>query len=228
MKTNYVMACMSTIGVTVALLFAGCDSGISASNTAALPEASVSAPGTVAVESSDAPAAPAFTAVDSNGNSHSLADYRGKFVVLEWLNHDCPFVVKYYNSQNMQKLQAKYTDQGVVWLSVVSSAPGKQGHNSPEKTNELAAAKGSKATAILLDEDGAVGRAYGAKTTPQIVVIDPEGRLVYNGAIDDKPTANAADIAAARIYVTEVLGTVMTGQPAPLASSTPYGCSVKY
>lgn len=172
--------------------------------------------------------APAFTLTGTDGKPHSLADYKGKYVVLEWINHDCPFVKKHYGSGNMQKLQKKYTEQGVVWLSINSSAPGKQGNYPPEQANALTAEKKALPTALLLDPDGTVGKEYGAKTTPHMYVIDPEGELVYAGGIDDKPSTDAADIAAARNHVDQALAEALAGKPITVASSTPYGCSVKY
>ena len=173
-------------------------------------------------------AAPAFTLTDTMGQKRSLSDFAGKTVVLEWLNHDCPFVRKHYGSGNMQALQTKETAAGVVWLSVVSSATGKEGNYSPEKLNELTAAKGAKPTAVLLDPDGTAGRAYGAKTTPHMFVIDGKGMLVYAGAIDDKPSTDPADVKTARNYVAAALDELRAGKPVSVASTTAYGCGVKY
>jgi len=170
--------------------------------------------------------APDFTLVDTNGAEHSLSDFEGKFVVLEWLNHGCPFVVRHYNSGNIPSLQKKYTDEGVVWLSIVSSAPGKQGHHSPEEANELTVQKGAAPTAVLLDESGDVGRAYDARTTPQIFVIDPDGVLIYQGAIDDDKRGRKGD--QATCYVTATLDSAMGGEEIEAAVTPPYGCSVKY
>ncbi|MEW6272792.1 MAG: thioredoxin family protein [Thermodesulfobacteriota bacterium] len=172
--------------------------------------------------------APPFTLTDTSGKQQSLADFQGKFVVLEWINHECPFVKKHYGSGNMQKLQKKYLDQGVVWLSVSSSAPGKQGNYPPAKWNELTAAAKASPTAVLLDPDGTVGRAYGAKTTPHMYVIDRQGTLIYAGGIDDKPSTDPDDIPGAKSYVDLALTEAIAGQPIAVASSTPYGCSVKY
>jgi peroxiredoxin len=172
--------------------------------------------------------APGFTLTGSDGKQHSLADYAGKYVVLEWINHDCPFVKKHYGSGNMQKLQKKYVAEGVVWLSINSSAPGKQGNYPPDKTNQLTAEKSAVPTAVLLDPDGTVGRAYGAKTTPHMYVIDPKGTLLYAGGIDDRPSTDPGDIAGARNHVDQALAEAMAGKPVAVASSTPYGCSVKY
>ncbi|MGI9387577.1 MAG: redoxin domain-containing protein, partial [Methyloligellaceae bacterium] len=136
--------------------------------------------------------APVFTGTDSNGKKVSLQDFRGKTVILEWTNHDCPFVRKHYGSGNMQALQKKATGGDVVWLSVISSAPGRQGHVSPVRANELTTARKASPSAVLLDPDGTIGRAYEATATPHMFVIDTQGTLVYKGAIDDKPSANPA------------------------------------
>ena len=172
--------------------------------------------------------APGFTLSDTNGKAESLADFSGKYVVLEWINYECPFVKKHYGSGNMQKLQKKYVGEGVAWLSINSSAPGKQGNYEPAKWNELTAEAKASPTAVLLDPDGTVGRAYGAKTTPHMYVIEPKGTVIYAGGIDDKPSTDPADIPGARNYVDEALGEAMTGKPITIASSAPYGCSVKY
>jgi len=173
-------------------------------------------------------AAPAFTLTGTDGKAHSLSEFQGKYVVLEWVNHDCPFVKKHYGSGNMQKLQKKYTAEGVVWLSINSSAPGKQGNFPPAEADALTKEKKASPTALLLDPDGTVGKAYGAKTTPHMYVIDPKGTLVYAGGIDDKPSTDAADIAGARNHVDQALSEALAGKPVTVASSTPYGCSVKY
>lgn len=172
--------------------------------------------------------APEFTLTDSNGKSHKLSDFKGKFVVLEWLNHGCPFVVKHYGSGNMQKLQKEYTGKDVVWLSIASSAPGKQGHMSTEETNKTKEEKGSAATAVLIDEDGTVGRLYDAKVTPHLFVVDPEGTLIYMGAIDSVKSTDAADIAGAKNYVKQALDEAMAGKPVSEPTTTAYGCPVKY
>ncbi len=172
--------------------------------------------------------APAFTLTDSNGQAHNLSDFKGKFVVLEWLNHGCPFVMKHYDSGNMQKLQKEYTGKDVVWLSVVSSAPGKQGHMSPAETNQAKEEKGSAATAILIDGDGTVGRLYGARVTPELYIIDPEGALIYAGAIDNKKSVDPTDVEGATNYVKQALDEAMAGQPVSTPKTEPYGCSVKY
>ncbi|HEY5751801.1 MAG TPA: thioredoxin family protein [Chthoniobacterales bacterium] len=169
-----------------------------------------------------------FTLKDTSGKEVSLADYKGKFVVLEWYNPDCPFVKKHYDSANMQKLQAEYTKKGVVWLSINSSAPGKQGYYSPTEYSKIAEAKKTAPTALLLDHDGKVGRLYNAKTTPEIFIINPEGTLIYQGGIDNKPSTDQADIATATNYVRITLDAAETGKPVPVGTTKPYGCSVKY
>lgn len=172
--------------------------------------------------------APDFTLTDSNGKEHKLSDFKGKFVVLEWLNHGCPFVVKHYSSGNMQKLQKEFTGKDVVWLSIVSSAPGKQGHMSAEETNAAIAEKGAAPTAVLLDESGTVGKLYDAKRTPEMFVVSPEGVLIYAGAIDDKKSTDAADIEGAVNYVKQALDEALAGKPVSVPKTEAYGCSVKY
>jgi peroxiredoxin len=172
--------------------------------------------------------APDFTLPDSNGKSHSLSDYKGKIVVLEWLNHGCPFVKKHYNSGQMQKLQETYGKKGVIWFSIISSAPGKQGYCTPEQANELIKEKKAAPTALLLDPDGEVGKLYGAKTTPHMYIITSDGVLVYNGAIDDIRSSKVEDIAKAKNYVQIGLDEVMAGKEVSTKTSVPYGCSVKY
>ena len=172
--------------------------------------------------------APAFSLKDTQGKTHSLSDYKGKFVVLEWFNEGCPFVKKHYGSGNMQKLQKEYTGKDVVWLSINSSAQGQQGHVTPESAPKTIAEWKMDATKILLDHDGKVGRTYGAKTTPHMFVINPEGKLVYQGAIDSKPTPNTADVEGAENYVKVALDSSMAGKPVATSSTKPYGCSVKY
>ena len=173
-------------------------------------------------------AAPDFTLTDTSGTSHNLSDFKGKVVVLEWVNHGCPFVVKHYSPGNMQGLQADYTSKGVVWLSICSSAEGKQGYYTAEGWQKLNAEKGGKATAILLDPEGTVGKLYGAKTTPHMYVINAEGTLVYQGAIDDKPSTDSDDIPGAKNYVKAALDEVLAGKPVTIGQTKPYGCGVKY
>ncbi|HJQ39270.1 MAG TPA: thioredoxin family protein [Thermoanaerobaculia bacterium] len=173
-------------------------------------------------------AAPEFKAVDTNGKAHSLSQYRGKWVVLEWLNHGCPYVRKHYDNNVMQALQKKYAAKGVVWLSIVSSAPFKQGHYSNDKANELTKEKGAAPYAVLIDEAGTVGGTYRAMTTPHMFVINPQGTLLYMGGIDDKPNTRASDFKDARPHVDMALQEAMAGKPVSVPTSQPYGCSVKY
>jgi peroxiredoxin len=173
-------------------------------------------------------AAPAFTAKATSGQDVSLADQRGKIVVLEWTNHDCPYVRKHYETKNMQGLQKEATGQGVVWLTIISSAPGTQGHVSPGRADELTVRRGASPTAVLLDPAGAVGRAYGALTTPHMYVVDRAGVLVYAGAIDDRPTTRPGDVPGAHNYVRAALQAVAAGQPVKTPVTRAYGCSVKY
>ncbi len=173
-------------------------------------------------------AAPGFKLPDTKGGEVTLEQYKGKFVVLEWFNYDCPFVVKHYSSGNMQNLQKEYTAKGVVWLSINSSAEGKEGYYSAEETNAKAAERNAASTALLLDPKGDVGHLYGAQTTPHMFIINPEGVVIYQGAIDDKASADAADIAAAKNYVKAALDEAMAGQPVTDSATKSYGCSVKY
>ncbi len=172
--------------------------------------------------------APAFTVTDSLGKTHSLADYKGKTVVLEWTNDGCPFVQKHYGAGNMQKQQGDATGDGVVWLTVNSSAPGKQGHVDGAGAEKIRKDWNNQQTAYLLDPDGTVGQAYGAKTTPHMYVIDGSGVLRYNGAIDSIPSEDQADIPKATQYVQVALTELAAGQPVATQTSVPYGCSVKY
>jgi peroxiredoxin len=172
--------------------------------------------------------APDFTLKDQAGKSHSLADFKGKTVVLEWFNYGCPFVKKHYESGNMQKLQKQAADDGVVWLSIVSSAEGKQGYLKPEEAEAKMKELNMSSAALLLDPEGTVGKAYSARTTPDMFVINGEGVLVYKGAIDDKPTPSAADIEGSKNYVVEALAEVKAGKPVTTAETKSYGCSVKY
>lgn len=173
-------------------------------------------------------AAPAFEVKDATGKMQKLSDMKGKWIVLEWTNKDCPYVKKHYSSKNMQKIQKTYTDKGVTWLSVISSKKGDQGNLSPAEAIKVASADGAVATAILLDESGTMGKAYGAKTTPHMYVINPQGNVVYAGGIDDNDSANPAVIAKSKNYVTAALDEGLAGKPVTVASSRPYGCSVKY
>ncbi len=172
-------------------------------------------------------AAPAFSATDSNGKVHTLEQYRGSTVVLEWTNHECPYTVKHYRGGSMQALQKEATGQGVVWLSVISSAPGTQGYVEPQQANALTVDRRAEPTAVLLDPSGALGRLYGAKTTPHMFIISADGTLVYMGAIDDQPSAYG-DPNSARNYVRMALAEMTAGKPVATSVTTPYGCSVKY
>lgn len=172
--------------------------------------------------------APPIELRDSNGEKVRLDAFKGKYVVLEWVNFQCPFVGKHYGSGNMQKLQKEYTEKGVVWLSVCSSAPGKQGYVTGSEANALEKERGAAPSRFLLDPKGVVGKAYGAKTTPHMFVIDHQGRLIYNGAIDDKPSTKQADIATAHNYLVAALDAAMSGKKVETAATQPYGCSVKY
>lgn len=173
-------------------------------------------------------AAPAFSLVDTEGQRHALKDHAGTWVVLEWVNYDCPFVRKQYRSGNMPSLQKKWRDKGVVWYAVNSSAPGKQGHFEGDALTARIAEEKSAATAYLLDTDGRTGKAYGAKTTPHMFIINPTGKIVYAGAIDDKPTTRLADIEGARNYVDEALTLSMDGKRVKTPVTGAYGCTVKY
>ncbi len=172
--------------------------------------------------------APNFTATDSKGTPHTLAAYRGKTVILEWTNHECPYTVKHYATGNMQALQAAATASGAVWLTVVSSRPGEQGYVEAAEADRLTASRKAQPTAVLLDPKGQLGRLYDASTTPHMFVIDGAGALVYMGAIDDKPTAGHSSVKGARNYVREALDAMAAGRPLAMAATRPYGCSVKY
>jgi alkyl hydroperoxide reductase subunit AhpC len=173
-------------------------------------------------------AAPNFKLSDTNGQKYSLSDYKGKFVVLEWFNPDCPFVKKHYDSGNIPDLQKKYTSKGVVWLSIDSSAAGKEGNYPPQGLKKFMTDKGGAPTAVFADADGQVGHLYRAQTTPHMFVIDPKGILIYQGAIDNTPSVNIADLKTARNYVSEALDAAMNGKPVTVSATKSYGCSVKY
>jgi peroxiredoxin len=172
--------------------------------------------------------APDFTAVDSQGKSLSLSAFRGKTVVLEWTNADCPYTRKHYTSGNMQSIQAVAQKNGVVWLSIISSAPGKQGYVNGPAADALTESRGATPSAVLLDPTGTVGRIYGAKTTPHMFVIDKNGTMQYMGGIDSIATADAADIPNAEPYLKEAMLAVVQGAPVAHPVTRPYGCSVKY
>jgi hypothetical protein len=172
--------------------------------------------------------APGFSAVDSHGKTRNLSDYKGKYVVLEWHNQGCPYTRKHYESGNMQRLQKKWTDKGVIWLTVISSAPGTQGFVTPTQENEYVQKMQASPTAVLMDSTGTLGRLYSAKTTPEMFIINPSGTLIYQGAIDDRPTSDQKDIAGAKNYVDAALSEAMENKPVTEAATRPYGCSVKY
>ena len=173
--------------------------------------------------------APDFVLTDTQGTTHRLSDFRGNLVVLEWVNHGCPFVKKHYDgSDNMQSLQQRYTDEGVVWLSICSSAPGKQGHMDDDGWNASVEERGSNQSAVLIDETGLVGKAYGARTTPHMYVIDADGELVYMGALDSNGSPDPATIDGAQNYVAETLDSLLAGNEVEPFSTKPYGCGVKY
>lgn len=173
-------------------------------------------------------AAPDFTLTDSRNQTVSLSDFKGKPVVLEWTNHECPFVRKHYESGNMQKLQRDYTGKGVVWLSIVSSAPGKQGHVTGDQAEELSKSRNASPTAVLLDPTGKVGQLYGAKTTPHMYIIDKDGVLRYAGGIDSIKSTNQADIKTATNYVAQSLEELFAGKEVSKPATAAYGCGVKY
>jgi peroxiredoxin len=172
--------------------------------------------------------APAFEVKDAAGKTVKLSDYKGRYVVLEWTNPGCPFVVKHYGAKNMQALQKDAAGRNVVWLSVSSTAPGQTDYLAPAALAERYKAWGAAPTALLMDDSGAIGKAYGAKTTPHMFVIDPGGNVVYAGGIDDKRSANPADIPAAKNFVKAALDESLAGKPVTATSAPPYGCSVKY
>lgn len=194
--------------------------------------ASVAAAAVIAAPAMAAPVvgqpAPAFQAKDADGKTRSLAEFKGKTVVLEWTNAGCPYVQKHYNSGAMQRLQKQATSDGVVWLTVISSAPGMQGHLDGAGAKAWKAKAGAGSTAVLLDPTGVVGRAYEAKTTPHMYVVDKTGKLVYMGGIDDKPSADPASLKGATNYVVAALSDVKAGRAVAQAATKPYGCSVKY
>ncbi len=200
-------------------------------NTKLLLTALTSLIGT-AVFAADAPpvgsSAPDFSLTDAKGKTHSLSQYKGKYVVLEWFNPECPFVKKHYGSGNMQNLQKEFTDKGVVWLTIDSNAPGTEGNLTPEEAQKIATSWKTYETALLLDPEGNAGRAYGAKNTPNMVIINPEGKIIYRGAIDSKATPNPSDIPSSTNYVKAALDQSLTGKSVSTPETKPYGCSVKY
>ena len=172
--------------------------------------------------------APSFSLPDSKGKTQSLGDFKGKFVVLEWFNPGCPFVKKHYESDNMQELQKQFTDKNVVWLTIDSAAPGKEGYLTAVDAEKQLAQWKMHSTALLLDPEGKVGHEYAATNTPHMYVIDPGGKLIYSGAIDSKATPNPADIPSSTNYVKAALNEAMSGKPVTTPTSRAYGCSIKY
>lgn len=172
--------------------------------------------------------APDFTLTDSYGKTHSLSEFKGKTVILEWTNHECPFVKKHYDSNNMQQLQKKYTEKDVVWLSIISSGEGKQGFVSADQANKLTETRKANPSFVLFDNDGKVGKSYGAKTTPHMYIINAEGKLIYKGGIDSIQSADQADIAKAVNYVDKAMTEHLSGKPVSETTTLPYGCSIKY
>jgi len=172
--------------------------------------------------------APDFGASNSYGEDFYLSDHLGKYVVLEWTNHLCPFVKKHYETGNMQTLQKELTAKGVVWVSVISSAPSKQGHVDGLKANELTLKRDAKPSHILLDDTGTIGKLYGARTTPQIFIVDPDGKVAYAGAIDSINSTKKSDVKKADNYIRMAFANLEAGTPVAVASTAPYGCSVKY
>ena len=173
-------------------------------------------------------AAPPFTLPDSNGKTVSLADFKGKTVVLEWTNHECPYVRKHYGGNNMQALQKKWTAQGIIWLTLISSHPGAQGFVHGLEANKLTEERGAAPTAVLLDPNGGVGRSYGAQVTPHMYVITGDGTLVYMGGIDDKPTTRLEDLKTANNFVDAALNELVAGKTVSIKTSRAYGCTIKY
>ena len=173
-------------------------------------------------------AAPDFAAVDSKGKPVKLGDFRGKTVILEWTNHGCPYVQKHYRSGNMQALQKDMTGKGMVWLSVISSAPGEEGHVGGAEADKLTSSRSAAPSAVLLDPDGKIGRLYDARATPHMFIVTPDGKLAYAGAIDDKPSSNVADVKTAKNFVRNALDQIAAGKPVSPSLTRAYGCSVKY
>jgi hypothetical protein len=172
--------------------------------------------------------APDFTATDTNGAVQKLSEYQGKYVVLEWTNRGCPYTQKQYNSGNMQRLQREWTGRGVIWLTVVSSAPGKQGYVTASEENAYLKQANAAPTAVLLDSAGTLGHLYQTKTTPHMFIISPKGVLIYDGAIDDLPTTDLADVKGAKNYVSLALEEATSGKAISVPMTRPYGCSIKY
>ena len=204
------------------LLTAGAAAGLAvAGGLAAWPRAAAATPQV-------GQPAPAFAGTDSDGMAHSLADYGGRVVILEWTNHDCPYVEKHYGTGNMQALQAEAAEADHIWLSVISSAPGRQGYVEPAEANELTESRDARPTAVLIDPEGRIGRQYDARTTPHMYVVDRDGVLVYMGGIDDRATARWSDVDGATNYVRLALADLAAGRPVATPVTRAYGCSVKY
>jgi len=194
----------------------------------ALVSLAFTGPDAHAAEATIGKTAPDFSLTGADGKTHALADYKGKFIVLEWTNPQCPFVHKFYDSGTMQKLQKEETGKGVVWLRINSSAQGQEGYQSVADLASYVEKKHVAATESLIDQSGKVGHTYGARTTPHMFVIDKSGNLIYAGGIDDTPSADVSDISTAKNYVTAALDEAMAGKPVTTPTSQPYGCSVKY
>jgi peroxiredoxin len=188
----------------------------------------VPSPALAAASAKVGSAAPTFTLPATTGKSVSLADQRGKLVILEWTNHDCPYVRKHYDTSNMQGLQKETTAQGVIWLTLISSAPGTQGYVTPKQADELTSTRQASPTAVLLDPTGTVGKSYGATNTPHMYIIDKTGTLVYAGAIDDRPTTRRGDVQGAQNYVRAALEDLAAGRAVKMPVTRAYGCTVKY
>lgn len=188
----------------------------------------VLSPGSLEADAEIGKPAPDFSGKDTQGKTHSLSTYKGKIVVLEWLNHQCPFVRKHYDGKKMQELQKTYSQKGIIWLSVISSAPGKQGYCTPEEADRLTEENDASPTAVILDSEGEIGRLYGAKTTPHMFIIDKSGKLVYDGAIDDIRSVRIDDLKTATNYVQKALDELLNSKEVSVQTSQPYGCSVKY
>jgi peroxiredoxin len=193
----------------------------------ALTATVLAAPGALAAVAAGQPA-PDFALTDVRGQQHSLSEYKGKYVVLEWFNSECPFVQKHYRSSNMQSLQKKYGSKGVVWLTINSTSPDSSNYRNPAQSQQIMRDWSISSAAFMLDPDGKVGQTYGARTTPHMWVIDPQGKVIYAGGIDDKATYRAADIPNARNFVAAALDESMAGEPVAVPAAAPYGCSVKY
>lgn len=172
--------------------------------------------------------APHFSLPGHDGKTYALSQFKGKYVVLEWFNNDCPYVKKHYDAHNMQHLQKKYTSKGVIWLSIASNAPGQQGHLSAEAAKKVLAERKASPTTVLLDPSGKVGRLYSAQTTPHMYIINPTGKLIYQGAIDDKPSAQASSLKTATPLFANALDAALAGKAIVMAHNKPYGCSIKY